>query len=81
MSSGTGEPLKVGGEASYTNHPLWSMASVQYYDRALSEQEVAFNYGVSTSDLHHDLIHRDVPDGLLVTTAASQCLELETHCP
>jgi hypothetical protein len=87
---GTGEPLEIGGEESYTNHvrlvpriifdrcvlrdgvtlltgchvavgpyhqPLWSMASVVYYDRALSEQEVALNY------------------------AASQCLELETHCP
>ena len=44
---GTGEPLEVGGEESYTNHPLWSMASLAYYDRALSEDEVAFNHGAS----------------------------------
>ena len=41
------EPLEVGGEESYTNHPLWSMASLAYYDRALSEDEVAFNHGAS----------------------------------
>ena len=44
---GTGEPLEVGGEESYTNHPLWSMASLAYYDRALSEDEVMFNYAAS----------------------------------
>jgi hypothetical protein len=33
---GTGEPLEVGGEDSYTSHPLWDLASVLYYDRALS---------------------------------------------
>ena len=34
-------------EESYTDHPLWSMASLAYYDRALSEDEVAFNHGAS----------------------------------
>ena len=33
---GTGEPLEVGGEDSYTSHPLWDLASVLYYDRTLS---------------------------------------------
>ena len=44
---GSGEPLEVGGEDSYTSHPLWSMASLAYYDRALSEDEVMFNYAAS----------------------------------
>jgi hypothetical protein len=44
---GTGEPLEVGGEESYSNHPLWSLSSVMYYDRALSEAEVAFNAAAS----------------------------------
>lgn len=44
---GTGVPLEVGGEDSYTSHPLWSMASVIYYDRALSEEEVSYNYAAS----------------------------------
>ena len=37
---GTGAPLEVGGEDSYTSHPLWSIASLMYYNRALSEEEV-----------------------------------------
>jgi hypothetical protein len=37
------EPLEVGGEDSYTNHPLWSMASLMYYDRALTDSEVLAN--------------------------------------
>ena len=40
---GTGEPLEVGGEDSYSNHPLWSMASVMYYSRALTDSEVLAN--------------------------------------
>ena len=43
----TGEPLEVGGEDSYSSHPLWNLASVLYYDRHLSEQEVAFNWRAS----------------------------------
>ena len=37
------EPLEVGGEDSYNDHPVWSMASVMYYDRALSDAEILAN--------------------------------------
>lgn len=44
---GTGSPLEIGGEDSYSNHPLWSMASILYYSRALSDDEVRANYATS----------------------------------
>jgi hypothetical protein len=44
---GTGEPLEVGGENSYHSHPLWSLASVMYWDRHLSQAEVLANYAAS----------------------------------
>ena len=44
---GSAEPLEVGGEDSYSSHPLWSMASVLYYDTALSHDEIMANYEAS----------------------------------
>ena len=43
----TGEPLEVGGEDSYNSHPLWNLASVMYWDRHLTEEEVQANYVAS----------------------------------
>jgi hypothetical protein len=40
---GSVEPLEVGGEDSYSDHPVWSMASVMYYDRALTDAEIVAN--------------------------------------
>ena len=40
---GTSEPLEVGGEDSYNDHPLWSIASLMYYDRALTDAEIVAN--------------------------------------
>ena len=44
---GTAEPLEVGGEDSYSSHPLWSLASVMYWGRQLDEDEIATNFAAS----------------------------------
>ena len=74
---GTGAPLEVGGEDSYTSHPLWSIASLMYYNRALSEEEVVRK----TRPPLRSLCHADRGcRAQAYNYAASNCLEKGTQC-